>query len=67
MKSRHSDLYRHYKSTLWERDGALVLNNVTRHATSHCQVFVSKDVARHFGFNSAPCALKGLYSRVRKG
>lgn len=30
-------------------------------------VFVSKDVARHFGFNSAPSALKGLYSRVRKG
>ncbi|XP_048126812.1 ketohexokinase isoform X3 [Alosa alosa] len=30
-------------------------------------VFVSKDVAKHFGFDSAPSALKGLYSRVRKG
>ncbi|XP_063039911.1 ketohexokinase isoform X3 [Engraulis encrasicolus] len=30
-------------------------------------VFVSKDVAKHFGFNSAEAALKGLYSRVRKG
>ncbi|XP_069461617.1 ketohexokinase isoform X1 [Ambystoma mexicanum] len=30
-------------------------------------VFVSKDVAKHFGFHSAPEALRGLYSRVRKG
>ncbi|XP_072545037.1 ketohexokinase isoform X2 [Salminus brasiliensis] len=30
-------------------------------------VFVSKDVAVHFGFQSAPSALKGLYSRVKKG
>ncbi|XP_038553600.1 ketohexokinase isoform X2 [Micropterus salmoides] len=30
-------------------------------------VFVSKDVARHFGFLSAEAALKGLYSRVKKG
>ncbi|XP_028856514.1 ketohexokinase isoform X2 [Denticeps clupeoides] len=30
-------------------------------------VFVSKDVAKSFGFNSATSALKGLYSRVRKG
>lgn len=30
-------------------------------------VFVSKDVAKHFGFRSAAEALKGLYSRVRKG
>ncbi|KAM6220457.1 ketohexokinase isoform 3-T3 [Rhynchocyon petersi] len=30
-------------------------------------VFVSKDVAKHLGFQSAADALKGLYSRVRKG
>ncbi|XP_072332480.1 ketohexokinase isoform X3 [Scyliorhinus torazame] len=30
-------------------------------------VFVSKDVARHFGFNSASEAVKGLYSRVKPG
>ncbi|KAM4741805.1 ketohexokinase isoform 1-T2 [Anableps anableps] len=30
-------------------------------------VFVSKDVARHFGFNSPEAALKGLYRRVKKG
>ncbi|XP_017506184.2 ketohexokinase isoform X3 [Manis javanica] len=30
-------------------------------------VFVSKDVAKHFGFQSAVEALRGLYSRVRKG
>ncbi|KAF3855582.1 hypothetical protein F7725_016305 [Dissostichus mawsoni] len=29
-------------------------------------VFVSKDVARHFGFQSAGAALKGLYSRVKQ-
>ena len=35
---------------------------------SHCpQVFVSKDVAKHFGFQSAEEALRGLYGRVRKG
>ncbi|XP_072899383.1 ketohexokinase isoform X1 [Hemitrygon akajei] len=30
-------------------------------------VFVSKDVARHFGYNSASEAVKGLYSRVKPG
>ncbi|XP_029452169.1 ketohexokinase isoform X4 [Rhinatrema bivittatum] len=30
-------------------------------------VFVSKDLAQHFGFDSAPETLKGLYSRVRNG
>ncbi|XP_012708181.2 ketohexokinase isoform X4 [Fundulus heteroclitus] len=30
-------------------------------------VFVSKDVARHLGFNSPEAALKGLYNRVKKG
>ncbi|XP_034388030.1 ketohexokinase isoform X1 [Cyclopterus lumpus] len=30
-------------------------------------VFVSKDVARHFGFLSAEAALRGLYGRVRQG
>ncbi|XP_067311988.1 ketohexokinase isoform X1 [Pseudorasbora parva] len=30
-------------------------------------VFVSKDVARHFGFDSASAALKGFSSRLRKG
>ncbi|XP_047439829.1 ketohexokinase isoform X1 [Mugil cephalus] len=30
-------------------------------------VFVSKDVARHFGFHSAEAALKGLYGRVKQG
>ncbi|XP_031711628.1 ketohexokinase isoform X3 [Anarrhichthys ocellatus] len=30
-------------------------------------VFVSKDVAHHFGFLSAEAALKGLYSRVKQG
>ncbi|XP_061584744.1 ketohexokinase isoform X1 [Cololabis saira] len=30
-------------------------------------VFVSKDVARHFGFQTVEAALKGLYSRVKKG
>lgn len=30
-------------------------------------VFVSKDVARHFGFNSAETAVKGFYHRVKKG
>lgn len=31
------------------------------------QVFVSKDVARHFGFGTAEEALRGLYGRVREG
>ncbi|XP_068598816.1 ketohexokinase [Brachionichthys hirsutus] len=30
-------------------------------------VFVSKDVARHFGFLSAEAALRGFYSRVKQG
>ncbi|KAM9717203.1 ketohexokinase isoform 2-T2 [Menidia menidia] len=30
-------------------------------------VFISKDVARHFGYESAGAALEGLYSRVKKG
>ncbi|XP_026855646.2 ketohexokinase isoform X2 [Electrophorus electricus] len=30
-------------------------------------VFISKDVAIHFGFHSAASALRGLYSRLRKG
>ncbi|XP_032878255.1 ketohexokinase isoform X1 [Amblyraja radiata] len=30
-------------------------------------VFVGKDVARHFGFNSASEAVKGFYSRVKPG
>ncbi|XP_059502514.1 ketohexokinase isoform X4 [Stegostoma tigrinum] len=30
-------------------------------------VFISKDVARHFGFNSASEAVKGLYNRVKLG
>ncbi|XP_004710195.1 ketohexokinase isoform X6 [Echinops telfairi] len=30
-------------------------------------VFVSKDVAKHLGFQSAADALRGLYSRARKG
>ncbi|XP_035260429.1 ketohexokinase isoform X3 [Anguilla anguilla] len=30
-------------------------------------VFVSKDVARHFGFQTAADALRGLYGRVKKG
>ncbi|XP_026142238.1 ketohexokinase-like isoform X2 [Carassius auratus] len=30
-------------------------------------VFVSKDVAQHFGFTSASAALKGIYGRLRKG
>ncbi|XP_029005970.1 ketohexokinase isoform X1 [Betta splendens] len=30
-------------------------------------VFVSKDVARHFGFDSAEAALRGLYHRVKPG
>ncbi|XP_018543213.1 ketohexokinase isoform X1 [Lates calcarifer] len=30
-------------------------------------VFVSKDVARHFGFQSAEAALRGLYHRVKQG
>ncbi|KAM9361213.1 ketohexokinase isoform 1-T1 [Symphorus nematophorus] len=30
-------------------------------------VFVSKDVARHFGFLTAEAALRGLYSRVKPG
>ncbi|XP_054472958.1 LOW QUALITY PROTEIN: ketohexokinase [Anoplopoma fimbria] len=30
-------------------------------------MFVSKDVARHFGFLTAEAALKGLYSRVKQG
>ncbi|XP_048046847.1 ketohexokinase isoform X1 [Megalobrama amblycephala] len=30
-------------------------------------VFVSKDVAQHFGFDSASAALKGFSSRLRKG
>ncbi|XP_034369948.1 ketohexokinase isoform X2 [Arvicanthis niloticus] len=30
-------------------------------------VFVSKDVAKHLGFKSAVEALRGLYSRVKKG
>lgn len=31
------------------------------------QVFVSKDVARHFGFESAEAAVRGFYNRVKKG
>lgn len=31
------------------------------------QVFVSKDVARHFGFLSAEAALRGFYTRVKQG
>ena len=31
------------------------------------QVFISKNVALHFGFQSAQTALKGLYSRVKQG
>lgn len=31
------------------------------------QVFVSKDVARHFAFGTAEEALRGLYGRVREG
>ncbi|KAI1895855.1 hypothetical protein AGOR_G00111060 [Albula goreensis] len=30
-------------------------------------VFVSKDVARHFGFQTAADALRGLYCKVKKG
>lgn len=30
-------------------------------------VFISKDVAKDFGYETAPAALKGLYSRVKKG
>ncbi|XP_069881310.1 ketohexokinase isoform X1 [Dipodomys merriami] len=30
-------------------------------------VFVSKDIAKHLGFKSAEEALRGLYSRVKKG
>ncbi|XP_060926357.1 ketohexokinase isoform X2 [Limanda limanda] len=30
-------------------------------------VFVSKDVARHFGFESAEAAVRGFYSRVKPG
>uniref|UniRef100_A0A8C8DX95 Ketohexokinase n=1 Tax=Oryzias sinensis TaxID=183150 RepID=A0A8C8DX95_9TELE len=30
-------------------------------------VFVSKDVARHFGYESAEAAVRGFYSRVKKG
>ncbi|XP_035802849.1 ketohexokinase isoform X2 [Amphiprion ocellaris] len=30
-------------------------------------VFVSKDVARHFGFQSAEAALRGFYPQVRQG
>ncbi|XP_069371285.1 ketohexokinase isoform X4 [Paralichthys olivaceus] len=30
-------------------------------------VFVSKDVARHFGFESAEAAVRGFYSRVKAG
>uniref|UniRef100_A0A3B3CW32 Ketohexokinase n=1 Tax=Oryzias melastigma TaxID=30732 RepID=A0A3B3CW32_ORYME len=30
-------------------------------------VFVSKDVARHFGFESAEAAVRGFYNRVKKG
>ncbi|KAM9409161.1 ketohexokinase isoform 3-T3 [Pholidichthys leucotaenia] len=30
-------------------------------------VFVSKDVARHFGFQTAEAALRGFYSRVKQG
>ncbi|XP_058488761.1 ketohexokinase isoform X3 [Solea solea] len=30
-------------------------------------VFVSKDVARHFGFQSAEAAVRGLYHRVKEG
>lgn len=31
------------------------------------QVFVSKDVARHFGFLTAEAALRGFYPRVKQG
>ncbi|XP_055666975.1 ketohexokinase isoform X3 [Falco peregrinus] len=30
-------------------------------------VFISKDVARHFGYQSAPEALQGLHSRIQPG
>ncbi|KAM5253311.1 ketohexokinase isoform 7-T7 [Hipposideros larvatus] len=41
--------------------------DLTRFKWIHIEVFVSKDVAKHFGFRSAAEALKGLYNRVRKG
>ncbi|XP_075353674.1 ketohexokinase isoform X7 [Mycteria americana] len=33
----------------------------------HWEVFISKDVAQHFGYRSAPEALQGLRSRVQPG
>ncbi|XP_040454833.1 ketohexokinase isoform X5 [Falco naumanni] len=33
----------------------------------HWEVFISKDVARHFGYQSAPEALQGLHSRIQPG
>lgn len=47
----------------WARTGVRVIVSLF-----HCpQVFVSKDVARHLGFQSAVEALRGLYNRVRTG
>lgn len=31
------------------------------------QVFISKDLAQHFGYRSAPEALRGLHGRVQPG
>ncbi|XP_012925583.1 ketohexokinase isoform X8 [Heterocephalus glaber] len=41
--------------------------DLTRFKWIHIEVFVSKDVAKHLGFQSAAEALRGLYARVRKG
>lgn len=45
----------------------LRIHTLTSCFTLRVQVFVSKDVARHFGFVTAEEALRGLYSRVKEG
>ncbi|XP_070815957.1 ketohexokinase isoform X4 [Chaetodon trifascialis] len=63
-----------YNSTLPPQQRITVSVEIEKTREPLCQlfphgdvVFVSKDVARHFGFLTAEAALKGLYSRVKKG
>ncbi|XP_033873644.1 ketohexokinase isoform X1 [Acipenser ruthenus] len=64
------DCITHYYRSFYHSEGQHEIQFWTQslwYTISVSQVFVSKDVARNFGYNSAAEALRGLYSRVRKG
>ncbi|XP_072714185.1 ketohexokinase isoform X3 [Ciconia boyciana] len=69
-----------YKWIHWEArnaaEQAAMMRRVERHnrarppaerVRTSVEVFISKDVAQHFGYRSAPEALRGLRSRVQPG